>query len=148
MSWSDVKIEGIEDLESILTRIAKIKESFPQEIVKTLSTVRNSILKTTVAGIDVNDQKFISYSAPYMVKRIDNHRQARPVSLTWTGDMLRAMKVFKIADGGEIRFGSTRANNLAVKHNWGKGVPKREFFGLNSENQAYIEKKLIDKVLL
>jgi len=148
MSWSDVRIEGLESLEETLKKLANMKGGMVTEIVKVLSTVRNSILNTTTEGIDINGRQFKPYSPGYMTKRADNHRQTRPVSLTWTGDMLRAMGVFRVTDGGEIRFKSTRANDLAVKHNEGKGVPKREFFGLNSDNLAYIEKKFGDKIPL
>ena len=148
MSWGDVKMDGVEDLDRTLQKLAKIKGSVEAEIVKVLSTVRNSILNTTKDGIDIDGKPFKSYSPKYMVRRADNHRQTRPVSLTWTGNMLRSMKVFRISNGGEIRFDSTRANDLAVKHNTGGRVPKREFFGLNKENIDYIEKKLADRIPL
>ena len=142
------KFEGLDTLEKELNQTAKEIKNIPAQIVKVLSTVRNNILKTTTSGTDLNDTAFEKYSKIYKDIRLENSRQASPVSLTWTGNMLRAMKAFKISEGGEIRFDSTRANDLAVKHNEGKGVPKREFFGLNKKNMDYIEKKLSASITL
>ena len=142
------KFEGLDTLEKELNQTAKEIKNIPAQIVKVLSTVRNNILKTTTSGTDLNGTAFEKYSKIYKDIRSQNSRQASPVSLTWTGNMLRAMKAFKISEGGEIRFDSTRANDLAVKHNEGKGVPKREFFGLNQKNMDYIEKKLSASITL
>ena len=142
------KFEGLDTLEKELNQTAKEIKSIPAKIVKTLSTVRNNILKTTTSGTDLNGTAFKQYSKMYKKIRTENSRQASPVSLTWTGNMLRSMKAFRISHGGEIRFDSTRANDLAVKHNEGKGVPKREFFGLNQKNMDYIEKKLSASITL
>ena len=142
------KFEGLDSLEKEINQTAKEINDLPGKIVKIISTVRNNILKTTISGVSLSGSAFKSYSKSYKIFRSQNSRQSSPVSLTWTGNMLRAMKAFKISEGGEIRFDSTRANDLAVKHNEGKGVPKREFFGLNQKNMDYIEKKLSASITL
>ena len=142
------KFDGLDSLEKELNQTAKEIKNIPAMIVKTLSTVRNNILKTTISGMDLNGTAFEKYSKMYKDIRLKNSRQVSPVSLTYTGNMLRAMKAFKISHGGEIRFDSTRANNLAVKHNEGKGVPEREFFGLNQKNMDYIEKAIDRSITL
>ena len=129
------KIEGINELDRTLKKTAKEIKATPSQIVKSLSTVRNNILNTTKGGIDINGNQFKEYSASYKEFRSKHHRQKSPVSLTYTGDMLRGMGVFNIANGGEIKFKSTNANNKAVKNN-----STREFFGLNQSNEDYIMK--------
>ena len=135
-------IEGLDSLDKTIKGLGKMKDELPKIIVKVLSTIRNDILKRTTSGQGVNGGKFKPYSKMYKVIRANNHRQTSPVSLTYTGNMLRSMKVFNVSGGGEIRFDSTRANDLAVKHNEGKGVPQREFFGLNKDNINYVERKI------
>lgn len=137
-----MRIDGLDDLERTVNQLANMKRPLEAEIVKTLSTIRNKILRNTTSGYGLDNSPLKPYSKNYQILRSRNNRQASPVSLTWTGNMLRAMKVFSIKNGGEIKFDSTRANDLAVRHNSGQGVPKREFFGLSKENLDYIEKKL------
>ena len=136
-------IEGLDSLDKTIKGLGKMKDELPKIIVKVLSTIRNDILKRTTSGQSLNGGQFTPYSAGYQVFREDHHRQTSPVSLTYTGNMLRSMKVFNVSGGGEIRFDSTRANDLAVYHNEGKGRNKvREFFGLNKANLAYAERKI------
>jgi len=135
-------IEGLDSLDKTIKGLSKMKDELPKIIVKVLSTIRNDILKRTTSGESLNGGKFKPYSKMYKVIRANNHRQTSPVSLTYTGNMLRSMKVFNVSGGGEIKFDSTRANDLAVKHNEGKGVPNREFFGLSKTNLAYAERKI------
>jgi hypothetical protein len=141
-------IEGLDSLDKTIKGLGKMKDELPKIIVKVLSTIRNDILKRTTSGQGVNGGKFKPYSKMYKVIRANNHRQTSPVSLTYTGNMLRSMKVFNVSGGGEIKFDSTRANDLAVKHNEEKGVPNREFFGLNKANLAYAEHKITAGVRL
>jgi len=137
------KIDGIDGLDRTVKNLAKGMNDLPGEIVKVLSTVRNNILNRTKSGNAVDGSEFKPYSSMYQSIRLENHRQESPVSLTWTGNMLRSMKVFNISEGGEIKFDSAQANDLAVKHNEGSGrIPKREFFGLSKDNIEYIDKKL------
>ena len=143
-------ITGLENLNRTLAKTSKQIGAFPKQTVKILGTVRNNILNTTKSGVDANGVSFEKYSKRYRDFRMrpENHRQGSPVSLTWTGNMLRSMKVFNIKNGGEIKFDDSGANNLAVKHNEGKGVPKREFFGLNKKNTDYITNRLFRTVTL
>lgn len=136
------KIEGIDELNKTVNNLVKDISDLPAEIVKVLSTIRNNILNRTKSGKSVDGEEFKEYSKNYQAIRQGSNRQASPVSLTWTGNMLRSMKVFKVKDGGEIKFNDSSANDLAVKHNEGRGVPKREFFGLSKDNIEYIDKKL------
>jgi hypothetical protein len=143
-----IKFEGIEGLDKAIDGLVASIKRTPANIVKVLSTVRNQMVFDTTSGIDVNGRPFTPYSIRYRALRQENSRQASPVSLTYTGGMLRSMKVFNVSNGGEIRFDSGRENDLAVRHNTGKGVPKREFFGLNSRNLDYIEKRLAEDIRL
>lgn len=144
-----MKIDGIEELDRAIDKLVAGIKRTPANIVKVLSTVRNQMVFDTTSGIDVNGNSFKAYSLGYKTFRQENSRQASPVSLTWTGDMLMAMAVFNISNGGEIKFKSTRANDKAVWHNEGKGkLPKREFFGLNKHNLDYIEKRLAEDIPL
>jgi hypothetical protein len=143
-----IKIDGVESLEKTISGLVSDLKNIPAEIVKVLSTVRNQIVFDTTSGIDINGKPFEAYSDGYKKVRKEHHRQENPPSLTYTGDMLRAMKVFRIQNGGELRFNSSSANNLAVKHNEGKGVPKREFFGMNNKHLANIEMRIFGSVKL
>jgi len=141
-------IEGMDGFVKEVNQTSKEIKALPAQIVKVLSTVRNKMLNDTISGIDYQGRRFKPYSKMYQAVRLDNNRQSSPVSLTWHGDMVRSMKAFRIANGGEIRFDSTRENTKAVRHNDGIGVPKREFFGLSKNNIEYIEKRLLRTITL
>ena len=121
---------------------------------KIAAGVRSRIIKTTQSGRDVDGNKFKettkkkfgAYSYGYGRKRLNNNRVTDRVTLTYHFDML-AMKIVETPGKVEIEFNGSDMNDIAVWHNEGKGNnPKREFFGINNDDDKFIDNYLKTKV--
>jgi phage gpG-like protein len=103
-----------------------------------LLKVKNNILLRTNAGKDINFNSFRPYSAKYA-----SAEGKTLVSLTKTGTMLNAMTQKALSGTRGVVFfnnygyknTSLRVHDLVRIHNNGEGkMPKREFFGVSSQD--------------
>ncbi len=143
------------DVNQIKSKLKKIKKKITNKrlMAAALIKVRDNILFRTNAGKDVNYSSFKPYSPLYA-----KEEGKTIVNLTKTETMLGAMttkvlsktkgKIFFLNAG--YKDSDLTARDVARMHNFGKGVPKREFFGVNerdSEIAAKEYKKAIDKAM-
>lgn len=128
----DISKEGLDEAEAL---------EIADEAIK-------YIVKRTKKGIDMNGDRFVSYSKEYAAKKGQKN-----VDLTLSSDMLAAMKVLGMTKKGDVFIGfenGTKENGKADGNQRGTyGQPKpipgkaRPFLGLDDQELS----KIIDKVI-
>lgn len=111
--------------------------------------VIDAILKRTNAGIDVNGAPFEKYSRAYKKSSaFEIYGKSNTPNLKLTGSMQAAITVIP-SDGTTIKITIPDGEDSlkARRHNFGlKKMPRREFFGISTEEQGKILKKLLRDV--
>jgi len=104
---------------------------------------RDRIVKRTGQGIDLNGLPFKAYSDKYKAKKEKSGRDSGIVDLTWSGRMLKALKVSNVSDSAHqasFTLGVYGEEGVrAAAHDAGLGkMPERKFVGANTEDRAAI----------
>ena len=97
--------------------------------------IMTDIRQSTQAGIDVNGTAFAEYADSTKKKKIDLGRNPDLVDLTDRNRMLgQSMQVAPIQGGAKIFFADAQRRDVAMRHNYGIGVPQRTFFGVSKRS--------------
>lgn len=95
------------------------------------------ILERTDSGVDVNNNAFAAYSPAYIEFKSKTHSDLG-VNLQYNNDMLNSVISEGSNEEGIIFFADSVNEIKALKHIEGEGVPKRDFFGLNDDDNAVL----------
>ncbi len=109
----------------------KLGQKFPsKEMMQEVGEYVVSYSKErTNKGLDVNLRPFAPYSSRTKGRR-------GKVDLSESGGMLNDMRVKSASkDKVTVGFGSTKYERIAAAHQSGRGVPKREFFGIGASDK-------------
>lgn len=121
------------------------------QIRKLALNVRKTILDLTRAGKDVKGKGFETYSESYIEFKkkaaFFKGKRGNPnhVNLMFTGAMLRSMAIHSERFFSDIFFSDAERAEIAYYHNEGYGVPKREFFGLSTQNETKLTNQFIEE---
>jgi hypothetical protein len=106
---------------------------------------RKMIRDRTKQHQDADGNAFAPYSESYLLYRAKMGKTDQP-NLEDRGIMLNSMAVKTISNGAEIYFADAERRDIARRHNEGRGVPKREFFGLSDSEIVRLLNALIKKL--
>jgi len=115
---------------------------------KTMSIIatkeKNRIFLRTVGGTGTDGNKFKPYNANYALAA--GKLSVNDVNLTsgGKGSMLSQMTVSATDSTARIFFNTDEKSDLARKHEEGKGVPKRAFFGISDQDGDDIYDEYLD----
>jgi len=122
-----------------------------EEIKRSLMTIANAVVneirKRTLSGLDVDGKAFKKYSAQYAKKKTDTGR-SDTVNLTYSGAMMGSITVRSYNEQAEIFIADNQRKQIAYKHNFGDGAPKREFFGVTEAKYKELYEKYFNKPFL
>lgn len=97
---------------------------------------RARIITRTGQGRDVNGNPFHAYTAAYAKRKAKSGRDSGIVDLTWSGLMLKAMRILVNSMGFVIGIYGSEGIRAAA-HNFGQGKqPQRAFMGASPEDRA------------
>jgi phage gpG-like protein len=106
---------------------------------------RDRIVKRTGQGLDLNGNAFHAYTDKYKARKEKSGRDSGIVDLTWSGRMLKALKVSNVSDSAhQASFTLGIYGEEGVRgavHDAGLGkMPQRKFVGANNEDRSAISK--------
>jgi len=97
--------------------------------------IMTDIRQSTQAGIDLNGTAFAKYAKSTQDQKKLLGRDPLLVDLTDRNRMLgQSMQVAPITGGAKIYFADAQRRDVAMRHNYGIGVPQRTFFGVSKRS--------------
>jgi|GEM_PF-5497070 phage gpG-like protein len=100
--------------------------------------VKQNILRRTKDGVDINKTAFKPYSPSYFIQKSVTHTDTT-VNLQNSNRMLASIQVSANDNSSMLFFADAENSEKALVHNSGiNGMPKREFFGVNSDDEAEV----------
>lgn len=111
---------------------------------------RDRIVKRTGQGLDVDGIPFKTYSNKYAERKSKTGRDSGIVDLTWSGRMLKALKVNQVSatnPGGFFVLGIYGAEGVrAAVHDGGLGkAPRRKFMGVTQQEKFLIARDIASR---
>lgn len=100
------------------------------------------MIDRTKNGIDVRHSQFEPYSATYEKYREEMGKTTSIVNLQDRGEMHRSLSVKPSNDQAFIYYRDRNRGLIALRHQRGQGVPKREHFGLSDADASRFLKNL------
>lgn len=98
----------------------------------------------TLQGQNADQQSFAKYSNRYARYRSKEGRQATPVNLNFSGEMLAGMVPFlEGREGVRVGFANKSAEDKAV---WNSEIKNRQFTGVNNDDLDALEKEVLREV--
>ena len=123
------------EINSLVSRLSGLDKALINSTIieKIAIDIKERIRLRTQGGKDVNYSSFKKYSLDYSIQE-----GKTLVNLTNTGEMLNSMTQKVMSnDTIKIFFSNKRARELAKKHQFGDGVPVREFFGVGTKDREF-----------
>jgi hypothetical protein len=111
--------------------------------------IHKQIQDNTAKGVDMNGSQFAKYSEPYIKYKAKYQRgkgSGSHVNLMLTGNMLRSISHKKSGEGYDIYFKEALMMARAYYHHFGKGQPKRAFFGVSQATEKSIFQKYMTQI--
>lgn len=137
-----------------IAKIPKIKidwNAMDNTLFKIALDIRSNILKLTGSGKDVNHAAFKPYSEAYKrSKKFTVDKKGSIVNLQAEGKMLNSLRssnsIIKGTGKAIIRIADQNRSDIGYNHNYGKGVPRRYWFGVNQTDADKIYLKRFEKM--
>ena len=129
--------------------VAKVSTLIPtqQDMREIAIDIMTDIRQSTQAGIDLNGTAFTEYADSTKKRKIDLGRNPDLVDLTDRNRMLgQSMQVAPITGGAKIYFADAQRRDVAMRHNYGIGVPQRTFFGVSKRSFDQAMKNLQNRI--
>jgi len=129
-------------LQKKLSKLDDTVSNLDKDLYKLASQTIIDIQERTYNSKDVNNRTFIPYTPSYRKRKRKAGYPSKP-TLSWSNNMLNAMRKKVIKGGFEIYFGDAYEKKKAYYINYGIGKqPKRKFFGLSKKGSTTIVNKL------
>jgi phage gpG-like protein len=124
------------------TKLKKALEFTEDDLRYAAERQRDRIVKRTGQGFDLNGAPFKAYTDKYRARKEKSGRDSGIVDLTWSGRMLKSLKVSNVSPGKRASFtlgvyGEEGVRAGAIDGGLGK-MPQRKFVGANSDDRAAI----------
>lgn len=108
-----------------------------------MTTIRHD----TQSGVDVDGNAFQEYAAMTRKKKILLGRNPDLVDLTDKNRMLgQSMQVAPIQGGAMIYFADAQRSDVAMRHNYGIGVPQRIFFAVSRRSFDQAIQRMMNRI--
>ncbi len=139
----EVSIDTVQVLNG-LNRLSNVDSAINFELIAAKS--RQNIIDRTGLGKDVNNNDFAPYSAAYLREKSLTHDDIT-VNLQYSNSMLGSISFDSDNNSALVFFLDRENSEKAKKHNLGEGgLPKREFFGLSTDDKEEIQAMMFDDI--
>lgn len=119
------------------------------QIIKQIVTNANNSVDMQGNPLTDYSDAYVKAKARYQTKgKTPNYGRASKVNMKLTGKMLRSIKYTKMGNTYEIYFSDPDRANIAYIHQMGRGVPKREFFGVSKQQEKQIFERYFKRGVL
>ena len=125
------------DIQPVIDNLSRFSDQVTSQdiLISLAQKVKDRIYLRTMRNQDIRGKSFKPYSKKYAEKKGVSTGQVNLYSQNMGLHMLDAMAIRMLSnDASEVYFNNREKEELAFKHNTGKGAKKREFFGITNED--------------